>query len=119
EPPGDLRVEPPLLGGAGFEAISLPVIGPWWDGDAVLDFERRDQALAGRGNVELEPIAASESPVHGCREHAIAFPASRQIGRQRRLELEEHLLDRTMRQSRAAINRGVVQIDSRARHESE
>ena len=108
EPPRDLRVEPPLLRGAGLEPISPPVIGARRNGHAVGDLERLDEPLACRVDVEFDAIAASEPPVHRREEHAIALPAPAQIGRERRLELEEHLLNRPVRQPRAAVDAEVV-----------
>src|SRR4029079_18330931 len=48
---------------------------------------------------------------------AVALPPPGQIGRERRLEFEEHLLDRTPSEARAEIRTGIPQLDVPSRNE--
>ena len=87
--------------------------------DAACDLEWLRQPLADGHRVELDTIAAAETPVDGRPEHPITFPAPGQIGREGRLELEEHLLDRAVRQARAEVRSDIPQLDGGARHEAD
>ena len=59
------------------------------------DLERLNETLAGRVDVELEPLTASEPPVDRREEHPVTFPLAGQIGGEEWTELVVQLLDRT------------------------
>src|SRR5262249_51687337 len=109
--PGDLRRQATLLRRTRFEPISHPFIGTRRNDDALRDLERIGQPLADRYGVELDAIAAAKPPVDRRPEDAIALPTPGEIGGQRGLEFEEHLLNRTTRQPRTEVRAGIPEVD--------
>src|SRR5262249_28945145 len=93
EPPRDLRVEPALGGGTGFEPETPIPIRSRRDRDAVGDLEGIGEPLAIRDDVELEAIATLEPAVDGCHEVPIALPAAGEPGHQAQLVLPKALAD--------------------------
>src|SRR5262249_2496114 len=82
EPPRHLRVQPPFLRRAGFEAITPPLVRARRDDHAAGDLDRLDEPFAGRVRVELRAVAAAEAPVDRRPEHAVALPLPGEIGRE-------------------------------------
>ena len=119
EPPRDLRVQPPLLGGARLETVAPPVIGARRNDDAVGDLERRDQALAGGVHVELDAVPAAQAPVDRGDEHPVALPRAGQVGDEGGLELVEQLLEGPCGHPRAVVHAEAVEEYRPPRHEAE
>ena len=102
----------------GFEAVSQPLIGSRRDYNAV-EIEGRVEAFALGDDVEFEAVAALEPPVYRRREHVVAFPASVQIGDQRRLELGKRLAEPPVMRTWRVVDPHVVAVDAGPGHEAE
>src|SRR5262249_6728609 len=103
---------------SGLEPVATPFVRSRRNRDAARDREWFDQPFADRHRIELEAVAAAKPPVDRRPEHTVTLPSTREVGRQCRLGLEKHLLNRPVAKARAEVRADVPEWGGAPRHET-